>query len=444
MRHLSLVLTFPAGFHAHDTRGNPEWPPHPSRIAAAILSAAYTGRPGPGTPERVRVARALFELAPPTLLVPAATPRDTPFSRWVPVDSPVEVVGTKINTDRCGIFGKLGKPPERGTYLDAGAAVVVDWPTSLPEADLPVLDEVLADVTYLGRPTSPVVIDRHPSAPADANPEASLDALGQQYAAVARWEPDPHGRELLGIATPAYLNALDARERERDLFGVTGYHPQLSNRPTTAYRCTPLAAPGNLTCQLATTAQFEAATATLMFWRTPHAAPGDIGNVLDALDIGPGTATDRGALAIPVYGATTTRGLETARLFGVLTRAVPATPREFLLGRDMIDLLDVRPGAPSVGAKRAVQRAWATASAWTTTAPVTGTRDELLEELDRLAESAGAQIIDAQTHDISRDPHGPDVSTHPGRSHLSILFETPVPGPLALHGVALHPIPPGQ
>lgn len=416
---LTLQVQFPLGqFHAHDGRGNAEWPPHPARLAAAILSTAYTI----GDPDAVRVARGLYGQDAPTITTSLASERHTAYVRWVPVDVPLEVTEKKVTIGRGGLAPKIAKPPERGT-LTTGA-LTYTWPTSLTDRDEKTLDRVLLEVPYLGRPTSPVIIDRSTMTP---DPQH-----GQTV-----WEPDPEGTHRLGVATPALLHALDSRERERELVGVTGHHPRLGARPTARYRATRVGDGPGVVCEAASQAQMAAAVASLAFWRTPGAAPEDAAAVLEALEVD----GQDGVMALPVFGVQTRQGLETARMFGVLTQGVAPRERFYVRGRQVQDLLSPAVGAPTASSKRAVRQAWGTAHAWTTTVPVTGDRERLSDELQEVAAALGTGIVDAQLHVHSRDPHGSSAEAHPALTHFSVLFTDAVSGPVVHHGVVLKAIP---
>lgn len=417
---LTLRVRFPLGqFHAHDGRGNAEWPPHPARLAAAILSTAYTQ----GDPQAVRVARSLYDLEPPTITTPPVSQRHTAHSRWVPVDVPLKIKGDKVTIGRGGLAQKTAKPPERGTILAAGTLTYV-WPAGLPQEDGSVLDRVLLEVPYLGRPTSPVILERGQDS-ADPVPDGAVV-----------WEPHPEGEHRLGVATPVFLRALDARERERDMVGVTGHHPRLGSRPMGRYRSRTVGGTGGVVCEPASQARMAEASASLSFWHTPQAGPQDAAAVLEALEV----HGQPGVLALPVFGVRARQGLETPRMFGVLTRGVAPQPRFYVRGRQVEDLPTPEAGVATVGGKTAVRQAWGRAHAWTSIVPVTDNRERLAAELEAIAAAAGAQIVDAQLHAPSRDPHGPNAETHPGRTHLSVMFTDPVHGPVILQGVALKPI----
>lgn len=414
--NLTLTLRFPLGqYQAHDGRGNAEWPPSPARLATSLLATAYDLHDA----EAVRVTRSLYHLPAPAITTPPATERHTAYSRWAPVDVTLDDKG---KTGRGGLSPKIAKPAERGTLIGDGATTFT-WPATLPQADLTVLDRVLLEVPYLGRPTSPVIINR-----------TTTDAHTQESA--TRWDPDPAGPTALNIATPRLLAALDARERERDMVGVTGHHPRLSARSQGRYRVTHVGGPTGLVYQRATKARVAQAVTSVAFQRTPGAVPEDIGAVVDALLEG----AHPGAFVAPVYGVSSEKGMESRRLFGAVTHGVLGVPRSYVSGRDLVDLPALKPGAPSQSAKTVIAQTWGTAHAWTTSAPVHLDRDELVTDVQNMADTFRVEIVEAQTHDAPRDPNGMDTATHPFATHLSVLFNAPVTGPVIHRGLALKPI----
>lgn len=413
MAPLTLTIRFPAGqYHAHDARGNAEWPPAPARVATSLLATAYTTR----NPAGVDVARALFDLEPPTIWTPSVGERHTGFARWVPVDVKVNLATGKA--ERGGLDTKLSKPPERGMVIGDGQVTVTWEDHGLSTQQFSVLDDLVKNVTYLGRPTSPVIMDRSPCGPP---------------AAGTKWIPDESGAERLRVATPQLLAALDARERQREQIGITGHHPRLATRPVARYRRLDLGANNDFGVRLATYAQTAEAITSLMYYRTHGAAPGDISEFIRALDL------PEGAFVVPVYGATSRQGLSTPRLFGVATHAAaPQTP-VYVRGRELVDSPRPTLGVAGVTAERAIAAAWGSATAWSTLAPVTSDRASLIQYTTELASRHGVELVDAAIHDACRHPHGPDTSLHPYQTHLSILLDPPISGPVTVQDAALAP-----
>lgn len=417
MPPLTLTIRFPTGqYHAHDARGNAEWPPAPARVATSLLATAYTTKNAAG----VDVARALFDLQPPTIWTPSVGERHTGFARWVPVDVNVNLAA---GTAERGMGSKLAKPPERGITIGEGQATVTWEDHGLSAQELSVLDDLLKDVTYLGRPTSAVIMDRAPDGSSDETP-----------AGLTSWVPDQSGTERLRVATPQLLAALDARERQRERIGVTGYHPRLAARPEARYRPLETSQDRESGVRLATFAQTAEAIASLMYYGTPEAAPGDVAEFLWALDL------PEGAFVVPVYGETSRKGFATPRLFGVATHAVPPQAPVYVRGRELVDSPRPIPGVSGATAERAIASAWGSSTAWSTLVPVASDRATLIQHTKDLAHRHGVELIDAVVHDACRHPHGPDTSLHPSRTHLSILVTQPISGPLIVQGAALEPL----
>lgn len=420
---LCLALSFPTGqFHAHDGRGDAEWPPAPARIVAMLLSTAYRR----GSPREIAATRRLFELPPPTLWTPPVGSRQTDSRRWVPVD-------IVVNPDtgapgRGGLNSKLAKPPERGVVIGDGR-VLVRWPAALDSDDFAAVTDLLVDVTYLGRPTSPVIVQHLAG-------ESWDDAVSS--AGLTRWEPDERGRVVLRVATPRLLAALDQRELEREESGITGHHPPLTTYPMARYRKVRPFDPGSgQEVAVASPGELSAAIEVLNYYPTPRATPADVPAIMQAT----GAVEGNGRFLLPVVGASEYRGQVTERLFGVATYGIVPEPREYLHGRELVDLGLPRAAVAGATAISTVRAAWGSAAAWSTIAPVEDQRERLQEALTVLAQEADAQIRDATVHDACRHPHGADMSTHPGLTHVSVLFDRPVDGPLVIGGGVMLPFP---
>lgn len=223
MSDLTITASFPLGeFNAHDGEGRAEWPPAPARVLAAMLSAAH------GLGEGVSEVEALFRCCPPRITAPPAGERQIGYGRWVPVNNEVKTdkdgspTGIIDRNDR--LLEKQAKDPECGMMVGTGPDDVVRWtfPVDGP-VDLGVLQKVARFVEYLGRPTSPVLLD-------------VVDGAVEAPPGHSRWEPDPTGWIQLRVGTEGLLAALDAREEERRRSTVTGTHPYMSVRPTAPYR----------------------------------------------------------------------------------------------------------------------------------------------------------------------------------------------------------------
>ncbi|WP_394275162.1 type I-U CRISPR-associated protein Csb2 [Luteococcus sp.] len=106
MPELTLAIRFPLGsYHAHTAAGDPEWPPHPSRVAAALLNAAHT------TGRHIALAERVYTWSAPAVWTPPAAARDIDVSRWVPVDSPVNLASKRGNpAGKKSITSKIPSP----------------------------------------------------------------------------------------------------------------------------------------------------------------------------------------------------------------------------------------------------------------------------------------------------------------------------------------------
>ena len=223
MSDLTITASFPLGeFNAHDGDGRAEWPPAPARVLAAMLSVAH------GLGEGVAEVEALFRCPPPRITAPPAGERQIGYRRWVPVNNEVKTAkngsptGIIDRNDR--LLEKQAKDPERGMMVGTDPSDVVRWTFAADDrVDLGVLQKVARSMEYLGRPTSPVLLD-------------VVDGADEAPPHHSRWEPDPLGWIQLRVGTEGLLAALDAREEERRRSTVTGTHPYMSVRPTAPYR----------------------------------------------------------------------------------------------------------------------------------------------------------------------------------------------------------------
>ena len=159
MSDLTITASFPLGeFNAHDGEGRAEWPPAPARVLAAMLSAAH------GLGEGVSEVEALFRCRPPRITAPPAGERQIGYRRWVPVNNELKMdkngspTGIVDRNDR--LLEKQAKDPECGMMVGTGPSDVVRWTFAVDgPVDLGVLQKVARSVEYLGRPTSPVLLD---------------------------------------------------------------------------------------------------------------------------------------------------------------------------------------------------------------------------------------------------------------------------------------------
>lgn len=411
---LTLKASFPTGFYlAHDGRERPEWPPSPARVTSAILATAHRL----GNPGGIEVARRLFEYRPPTLWVPPHGSRDTDVRRWVPV--PVELDEERGTFGRGGPAAKILKGFERGVSV-GGDLFVRYADVDLSVTDVETLDRVLRAVVYLGRPTSPVVLER-------------IDAATSPGPAHEIWRPDERGEQALRVATLDLLTELDRRERQRASMGV-GAHPPLNRRPTARYRRE--LGPTSEPTIRADRRVVEEVSERLAYVRTPEARPDDLLAVMDALGVG---EVDT---AVADVGFVTQRGLEVPRLLGVaLVWSPDGRPRDIapcLYEGRVVDLEpEAVPRSPRslTRPQRAIAAAWGSGRAWTTVCPIALSGSKIVVALQQ----HDADLVEVQSHGSGRMPHTPDATHHPRYQHVSVLFTRAVTGPITLGGVALMP-----
>lgn len=420
MTALTLRVSFPTGSYlAHDGRDRADWPPSPSRVAAALLATAHRR----GDPAGIEVVRRLFGLAAPTLWVPPGGRRDTDVHRWVPV--PVEYAEATGRFGRGGPGAKILKGVERGMSVGDGAVYLRYEHTDFTAEDRGRLDDVAQSVVYLGRPTSPVLLERADDA---QGPEPEHEV----------WRPDDRGTHLIGAAIPAYLDALDRREERRAAQGV-GAHPPLM-RPQQRYRRELSRAGGRP--EPARLGLIEAVGEEVVYVATPSAAPSDVLGVLDAL------AVSDGDLALPHVGELSQEGMVVPRLFGVLLRwARPdGRAREItpcvVAGRvcDLQARSVPRRAGSLTAEQRLIAAAWGTGRAWTTVAPCRLSDAAIMDRVTALTDATGAHLVEVQTHGPGRRPGTPDVSHHPQYRHVSLLLDRLIEGPVTLDGTVLLPI----
>lgn len=410
---LTITARFPAGqYLAHNGRGWPEWPPSPARLLTAILATAY--RTGTG----IKTARRLFELPPPVISTPPAGDRATDYSRWVPVDVTLDIDTGKIG--RGGVTGNLAKPPERGTTVGDRPVEFRFENAALNVEELTTLDAIFTRVPYLGRPTSPVILNRLPE-PSEDDADHTI------------WTPDPAGKHRIQVATPQLLQALDAREQEREAVGITGHHPRLTARPVAHYT---RHLPGKTTrgsVTPATAATVNQIAQGLTYYATHGATPTDAIAVTDAL-----RTPNSSALAVPVFGTLTSQGLEIPRLFGMAI-AGPGPASIWCLVNGQPQELTARILRGNRTEQALIAQVWGTAMGWTTMVPVANQPADIRSQLCHIAAAHGATIADATLHTVARYPLAPDIGFNPQLTHISVLFDQAIEGPIDLAGVALTP-----
>lgn len=423
MSAFTVTARFPLGeFNAHGAGDAPEWPPAPARLAAAILAAAHREGVGVATAER------FFSLQPPEISTPRMGFRDTVISRWVPVNNALtfSASGKAIGiVDANGRFGKPAqKAPERGVMVGTGPQDVVRWVYEDEEGrlDLVELGLLARSVEYLGRPTSPVILD--------------VLAGRDQVPGVTRWVPDELGSVEVRVATPELLGALDAREEQRRRSRVTGTHPVLDVRPVARYRIDGEGATG----AGVPSSPRRLLDGTVLF-RFPAGRSLD-GALLD--DEAPIVveqlvgAVDGVSWVLPLFGTVGWREIPVLR--GVLVRADGLRRAVTLATR--CGVVTVRPTEPRslASLSRVVRSGSAPSRLWTTLLPTTVSDDEIGSELGSFVDRYGARLELFDTHAESCATVGPDADETTGARHVSVVFDREVAGPVLLDRVWMVPV----
>ena len=423
MSDLTITASFPLGeFNAHDGEGCAEWPPAPARVLAAMLSAAH------GLGEGVSEVEVLFRCLPPRITAPPAGERRIGYRRWVPVNNELKMdkngspTGIVDRNDR--LLEKQAKDPECGMMVGTGPSDVVRWtfPVDGP-ADLGVLQKVARSVEYLGRPTSPVLLD-------------VVDGAVEVPPGHFCWEPDPLGWIQLRVGTEGLLAALDAREEERRRSTVTGTHPYMSVRPTALYRLV-----GERSGDGAAPDARELLR-TCSLYRMPHS--GRQGVVLvHASDAALVTEQLRDSLGeagwmLPLIGGLGRRHLPVLR--GVLVAGGSRLPSVGLAVRTGVveaKLAEIRTMA---SLPRVLRAATAPSSHWTTVVPTAEGPERIVSLLEECASGLGCRLVEAERHSDSRSDGGVDVQEDNGRWHVSVAFDAEVPGPVVFDGTLMVPL----
>lgn len=419
MTSFTVTARFPAGqFNAHGRDGEPEWPPAPARLAAALLSAAYESGTG------VKAVEGLFALDPPDISAPRVGERGVGYGRWVPTNNEIkESWGNPIGiVDVKERFADKGfKSPERGVVIGTGPRNLVRWCfKDARDADTEVLRRVARNVAYLGRPTSPVILD---VVMGIQNPPEDHD----------RWIPDENGTRALRVATPDLLRALDEREEQRRRSRMTGTHPTLDVRPTARYRFD-----GDNVQPVAPRPSEVLADAVL--YRFPGGRSGGV--IVAASDVATIVDQLKGQVptlrwVLPLFGSVGRRGLPVLR--GIVVRA-DSVPDEVAFA--------VRGGVVTVrraelraltSLPRVVRAATMPSETWTSVVPVETRAEAMDARLQALAENLSAQLVRAERHALARASVGPDAREPGGATHLTVVFDRAVAGPVILDGVWLVP-----
>ena len=423
MSDLTITASFPLGeFNAHDGEGRAEWPPAPARVLAAMLSAAH------GLGEGVFEVEALFRCRPPRITAPPAGERQIGYRRWVPVNNELKMdkngspTGIVDRNDR--LLEKQAKDPECGMMVGTGRDDVVRWTFAADgPVDLGVLQKVARSVEYLGRPTSPVLLDVVAGA-VKVPPGHSC------------WEPDQTGWIQLRVGTEGLLAALDAREEERRRSTVTGTHPYMSVRPTYPYRIM-----GEKLGEVPAPDTRELLR-TCSLYRMPHS--GRQGAVLvHAVDAALVMEQLRDSLEetgwmLPLIGGLGRRHLPVLR--GVLVAGGLRLPSVGLAVRTGVVEARLAETRTMASLPRVLRAATALSLRWTTVVPTAEDPEGIRDMLKKCASGLGCGLVGAERHSDSRNDGGINVQEDNGRWHVSVAFDAEVPGPVVFDGALMVPL----
>lgn len=423
MSDLTITASFPLGeFNAHDGERRAEWPPAPARVLAAMLSAAH------GLGEGVSEVEALFRCRPPRITAPPAGERQIGYRRWVPVNNELKMdkngspTGIVDRNDR--LLEKQAKDPECGMMVGTGPSDVVRWTFAADgPVDLGILQTVARSVEYLGRPTSPVLLDVV---------DGAVEAPPGHFC----WEPDQTGWIQLRVGTEGLLAALDAREEERRRSTVTGTHPYMSVRPTAPYRLV-----GGRSGDGAAPDTRELLR-TCSLYRMPHSGrhgavlvhAADAALVMEQLRDSLGEA----GWMLPLIGGLGRRHLPVLR--GVLVAGGPRLPSVGLAVRTGVVEARLAETRTMASLPRVLRAATTPSSQWTTVVPTAEVPEGIRDMLKKCASGLGCRLVGAERHSDSRSDGGVDVQEDNGRWHVSVAFDAMVPGPVVFDGTLMVPL----
>ena len=387
-----------------------------------MLSAAY------GLGEGVSEVEALFRCRPPRITAPPAGERQIGYRRWVPVNNELKMdkngspTGIVDRNDR--LLEKQAKDPECGMMVGTGPNDVVRWTFAADgPANLGILQKVARSVEYLGRPTSPVLLDVVAGV-VEAPPGHSC------------WEPDQTGWIQLRVGTEGLLAALDAREEERRRSTVTGTHPYMSVRPTSPYRIV-----GEKSGEVPAPDTRELLR-TCSLYRMPHS--GRQGAVLvHAADAALAMEQLRDSLEetgwmLPLIGGLGRRHLPVLR--GVLVAGGLRLPSVGLAVRTGVVEARLAETRTMASLPRVLRAATAPSLRWTTAVPTAEDPESIIRMLKKCASGLVCRLVEAERHSDSRSDGGVDVQEDNGRWHVSVAFDAKVPGPVVFDGTLMVPL----
>ena len=423
MSDLTITASFPLGeFNAHNGEGRAEWPPAPARVLAAMLSAAH------GLGEGITEVEALFRCLPPRITAPPAGERQIGYRRWVPVNNELKMdkngspTGIVDRNDR--LLEKQAKDPECGMMVGTGPSDVVRWTFPVDgQVDLGVLQKVARSVEYLGRPTSPVLLD-------------VVDGAVEVPPGHFCWEPDPTGWIQLRVGTEGLLAALDAREEERRRSTVTGTHPYMSVRPTYPYRLVG-GSPGD-----GAAPDTRELLRTCSLYRMPHSGrqgavlvhASDAALVIEQLR----DSLEETGWMLPLIGGLGRRHLPVLR--GVLVAGGLRLPSVGLAVRTGVVEARLAETRMMASLPRVLRAATAPSLRWTTVVPTAEDPEGIMDILEGCASGLGCRLVEAERHSDSRSDGGIDVQEDNGRWHVSVAFDAKVPGPVVFDSTLMVPL----
>lgn len=214
----TLLFRFPGGrYHAtptghHVNEGLVEWPPSPWRLVRALIACGYTTLGWQGIPPVARrLFHALCSALPEYRLPPAALGHSRHYMPTAALEK-----GREKTTLVLDAFADVGE-----------GQLWVRWPTELDEAETRLLEELAANLGYLGRSESwveaRVVSDN-----------LDLPATGMAFPHVEGTRPG-RGYEQLSVSAPELPNVYTAwREQEVRSALATVADRTAERRPTPA------------------------------------------------------------------------------------------------------------------------------------------------------------------------------------------------------------------
>lgn len=173
---LRITVRFPLGvYHAQSVESfdEPEWPPHPLRILAALLAAAH-GRPRADPVTDRAVLRQICEAEAPTILAPESVGLGEPVCE----DAVARLQGATRWAPRNYFSKGKGRTPAAVNKVGVAIgdrSVHVIWPNlHLGPADLDRIGRLASEITFVGTTRSPALMEIGDAPPAGRTPDAWL------------------------------------------------------------------------------------------------------------------------------------------------------------------------------------------------------------------------------------------------------------------------------